>query len=112
MRHSVSGPKGARRGMRRYILVKVEIRQEDGQYAAYCPDLGTASCGDTIEEASKNMEEAVLVHLSALEELGEREDFFRRHNIKFHYKDDPKPVRSRRFTSRPAVYTTTQAIYA
>ena len=63
-------------------IVLTEIVEQDGeQFAAYCLELGTASCGDTIQEAFDNLEEAIWVHLNELEETGERERVFREKNI-------------------------------
>ena len=48
------------------------VEREGGQFAAHCPELGIASCGDTIEEAFANIHEAILLHLGMLEDLGDR----------------------------------------
>jgi predicted RNase H-like HicB family nuclease len=62
--------------MRRYIPVAYLVRPEDGQYAAYCPELGTASCGGTIEEALDNIKDAASLHIETLKELGTLDSFF------------------------------------
>ena len=63
-------------------VVLTELVEPDGdQFAAYCLELGTASCGDTIEEAFANLEEAIWVHLNELEAIGERERVFQENNI-------------------------------
>lgn len=67
--------------MKKYIEVTFIIEPADGQFAAHCQELGTASCGDTVEEAVANLREAVQLHLNALEELGERPRFFRERGI-------------------------------
>ena len=46
--------------------------KEDGQFISVCPELDVMSCGDSIEEAFANLEEAIDVYLSALGEVGER----------------------------------------
>jgi predicted RNase H-like HicB family nuclease len=67
------------------IVILTEIVEEkDGQFASYCRELGTASCGDTIEEAFANLEEAIKVHGAALNEAGELGRFFRERNINIH----------------------------
>ena len=63
------------------IVLTEVVEEEESQFASYCRELGTSSCGDTIEEAFANLEEAIAVHLNALEETGERERFFRERNI-------------------------------
>ncbi len=39
------------------------IYKEDFLYVAQCPEVGTASQGDTIEEAIKNLQEATELYL-------------------------------------------------
>lgn len=65
-----------------YISLTLEIRREDGQFAAYCRELGTATCGDTFEEAHKNIVEAVTLDLNTLEDIGERERVFKERGIR------------------------------
>ena len=47
------------------------VEQEGEQYVSKCLELGTSSCGDTIEEAFSNLEEAINVHLGALCEVAD-----------------------------------------
>lgn len=54
------------------IVLTFVIDQEDGMYLSRCVELDTHSCGKTEGEALDNIEEATAVHLSMLEELGER----------------------------------------
>ena len=58
------------------------VEKEDGQYASHCPELGTASCGDTIEEAFSNLEEAIEVNLNALEESETIDSVLRERHIR------------------------------
>ena len=67
-----------------YVILTLVVDEEDGQFAAHCPELGTATCGDTIQEALANLREAVTVHLDALEEVGTRERVFAERKIKVH----------------------------
>ena len=53
------------------ITLTLTATPEGDQYVSRCLELGTASCGDTAEEALKNLNEAVLVHLNALEDVDE-----------------------------------------
>ncbi len=39
------------------------IHKEDNLYIAECPEIGTASQGETIEEAVKNLQEATELYL-------------------------------------------------
>ena len=49
-------------------------------------------CGDTIEEAFENIEEAIEVHLDALEEVGELGRVFRERAIEVHQLPLSEPV--------------------
>jgi predicted RNase H-like HicB family nuclease len=64
-----------------YIKVTFLIEKEEGGYAAICRELGTASCGSTIEEAAENIREATSLYVDTLEELGERERIFSERGI-------------------------------
>jgi predicted RNase H-like HicB family nuclease len=69
--------------VRRFIRVTIAITEEKGGgFSAVCNELGTASCGDTLDEVRKNILEAIEVHLNALESCGERNRFFKSKNIK------------------------------
>jgi predicted RNase H-like HicB family nuclease len=39
------------------------VHKEDDLYVAECPEVGTASQGETIEEAVRNLQEATEVYL-------------------------------------------------
>ena len=39
------------------------VQKEDDLYVAHCPEVGTASQGETIEEAVKNLQEATALYL-------------------------------------------------
>ena len=68
------------------ILLTEVVEQEGDQFAAQCPELGIASCGDSIEEAFDNIREAIALHLDVLEELGDRELVFRERGIEISYE--------------------------
>jgi predicted RNase H-like HicB family nuclease len=51
--------------------ITFQMQPEDGHYSAVCPELGTASCGDTVEEATANLREAATLHLETLHSLGQ-----------------------------------------
>ena len=56
-----------------YILLTGYAEEEDGLFASFCPELGTASCGDTLLEALDNLGDAINVHLLGLADVGELE---------------------------------------
>ena len=58
--------------MTRYLTAIIE--KEGNGYVALCSELDVASQGDTIEEARKNLREAVelFFETASLEEIGQR----------------------------------------
>jgi len=81
-----------------YVVFTFRIRKEGDQYVSECVELGTTSCGDRIDEALANIEEATLQYLNAIEERGERDRIFRRKNIRIILgspHDEMKPVTAR-----------------
>ncbi len=97
----------------KYVEVTCEIWQEGEQYVSRCRELEVASCGDTFEEAVRNLQEAVETDLNALEELGERPRFFRERGLRLKTFVAPKrdvavtrPIRRDRWTSTERVPVT------
>ena len=72
-----------------YIVLTFKFCKIDRRWTAYCEELGTATFGRSLPEADKRLKEAVLLHLDTLEEVGERDRFFREHNVAF-YRAKPK----------------------
>jgi predicted RNase H-like HicB family nuclease len=54
-----------------YITLTGFVEEEDPQFVSYCPQLGVSSCGDSVEEALANLEEATDVQLESLIATGE-----------------------------------------
>jgi predicted RNase H-like HicB family nuclease len=52
----------------------VVVWKERGGYVSKCPELGVASCGDSISEAAANLKEAVELYLENAEALGMLDD--------------------------------------
>ena len=77
------------------IVLTTLVEPEGDKYVSWCEELGTASCGDTVEEAFANILEAVDVHLNGLEEIGETESVFEERGIKV------LPHSSEESTARP-----------
>lgn len=80
------------RSHRVYIVLTMLFKQEEDVWTAECKELGTATFGDTFEEAKRDLEEAVTLHLSTLEKIGERERFFRERGIEV-FVEQPKNMR-------------------
>ena len=64
-----------------YIQLTLEFSREGRRWLGRCRELGTATFGRTLTEADGKLREAVACHLTTLEEVGERERFFREHHI-------------------------------
>ena len=63
------------------VVLTSVVEPEDEMFVSTCVELGTSSCGDTIQEALENLDEAIALHLNALEELGETERVFEERGI-------------------------------
>lgn len=78
----MTGPVGS-------IIVTFRVHREEDEYVAECPELGVASCGDTIDDAFNMIGDAVELFLNSLEDEGERERFFRERNITVFQDESP-----------------------
>jgi len=67
-----------------YVVLTLEFHKEGKKWAAYCKELGTATFGYTLNDAEDELKEAISLHLDTLEDVGERDKFFKKHNIKYH----------------------------
>lgn len=74
-----------------YIIITCIFKKEGNKWTALCKELGTVSFGRSISEAAKNLKEAIELNLNTLEDVGERERFFRDNNVSFH-KQKPKQI--------------------
>ena len=59
--------------MKTFDYTVVVWKEKEG-YVSKCPELGVASCGDSITEATENLKEAVELYLENAETLGLLED--------------------------------------
>jgi predicted RNase H-like HicB family nuclease len=74
------------------ILITILLQREDDLWGARCLELGTAVSADSPEKADELIDEAISLHLNALEELGERRRFFKEHGIHvYHAPPKKKP---------------------
>ncbi len=77
-----------------YVVVTLVFQKAGRRWTARCEELGTATFGRSLLEADKKIKEAVLFHINTLEDVGERERFFREHKIQFRHKVDTQPLTS------------------
>ena len=57
------------------ILLNISIKEEpEVDYSVVCTDLDVASQGESIDEAIKNIEEAVELYIESAEEIGIMDD--------------------------------------
>lgn len=74
---------------RGFITVTYEYHKESDNWVGICKETGTATSHKSRRELEKELNELVLLHLNCLEQLGERERFFKENNIKLH---EIKPI--------------------
>ena len=75
-----------------YVVLTLKFHKAGRRWTAYCEELGTATFGRSLPEADKRLKEAVLLHLNTLEEVGERNRFFKEHNIEVHHSKPKKDI--------------------
>ena len=71
-----------------YIAVEFVVTREGNQYSSWCPDLDIASCGDSPEDAVKNLADALELYLNTLEEEGEQEQVLEERGIRILHGDE------------------------
>jgi hypothetical protein len=74
-----------------FVILTMAFRQEGRRWTGECLELGTATYGRTLKQASDELHELVTLHLNALEDVGEGDRFFREHGIRF-YTDASTPA--------------------
>jgi predicted RNase H-like HicB family nuclease len=47
-----------------------ELWKEGNMYVSYCPELDIASCGETVDQAKKNLGEVILINLEEAQKIG------------------------------------------
>lgn len=67
-----------------YVVLTLKFRKIGRRWNANCEEMGTATFGRSLPEADKKLKEAVFLHLNTLEDVGEHNRFFQKHNIKLY----------------------------
>lgn len=76
-----------------YIILTFSFHKEGNRWVGRCNELTTSAFGRSLPEAEERLKELVELHLNTLEDVGERERFFRENGIKF-YTHKPKIKKS------------------
>lgn len=64
----LAGSKGM--GVNMKLKLTEELWREGSMYVSYCPELDIASCGESVEQAKKNLKEVILINLEEAQKLG------------------------------------------
>jgi len=63
-----------------------EIWKEGNMYVSFCPELEVASCGETVGQARRNLQEAILINLEETKKMGTFDQFLE--EAGFHREQD------------------------
>ncbi len=47
-----------------------ELWKEGNMFVSYCPELDIPSCGETVDQAKRNLREAIQINLEEAREMG------------------------------------------
>ncbi len=73
------------------LKVTEEIWKEGGMYVSYCPELDVASCGESAEQAKKNLREAILITIEETQKIGTFDQFIQEAGFEEMQNDVPLP---------------------
>ncbi len=57
------------------IRLTEEIWKEGNMYVSYCPELDISSCGEDVQQAKKNLLEAITINIEETKKSGTFEQF-------------------------------------
>src|SRR5258707_582985 len=72
-----------------FVILTLAFRQEGRRWTGECLELGTATYARTLRQTRDELLSMTSLHLAALEDVGERDRFFREHGIRFYTDDAP-----------------------
>jgi predicted RNase H-like HicB family nuclease len=75
-----------------YVILTCKYHKEGQKWVGVCEELGTSTFADTFEDVQDRLQEAIALHLSTLERVGERERFFKENKIKLYLVKPKEPV--------------------
>ncbi len=67
-----------------YVDLTLKYEFEEEQWIGVCLELSTSTFADTLDEVQDDLTRLVIEHLNLLEDAGERERFFKEHDISYH----------------------------
>jgi len=76
-----------------FVILTLAFHREENDWVGKCLELSTSTYGRSLDRVQNELRELVGLHLNSLEDVGERERFFREHNIKIYTDHVPKTVR-------------------
>lgn len=71
---------------RGYAILTLKFRKEGGYWLGECEELGTATDGRSFDRVRAELARLVVLHLSALQQIGERERVFKERGVRC-YRD-------------------------
>ena len=71
-----------------------ELWKEGNMYVSYCPELDIASCGETVDQAKKNLGEVILINLEEAHRIGSLEKLLQEAGF-----DENQGILSNRYSS-------------
>lgn len=77
------------------LTCNVEPANDIQGYVAFCPALGVASQGETLDVAESNIREAVCMYLTAIDEDGDLDRIFAEKGLKVSKFDESSALRAR-----------------
>ncbi len=67
-----------------FVILTLGFRQEGRRWTGECLELGTATYGRSLNQVKDELHELAVLHLNALEDVGESGRFFKEHGIRFY----------------------------
>ena len=64
-----------------YVVLTGIVAAEEGGFNAYCPELGLATCGDTVEEVLDGLADAIRVYLDDWDDPDDLERMLRENGV-------------------------------
>ena len=64
-----------------------ELWKEGNMYVSYCPELDIASCGETVDQAKKNLKEVILINLEEAQKMGTLDKFLQETRPQFIWRE-------------------------